>query len=95
MRYSNSSPGHRVSAQQAMKVFYQVTDDVDAIINRDLGKPSPLSVEELELPSMVFEALSNALLESNRMLPASARKFNEWQVGLLSRFSRRETAKAG
>ncbi|KAJ5594437.1 uncharacterized protein N7459_000645 [Penicillium hispanicum] len=90
--YSNSSSGHRVNAQQAMKVFFQETDDVDAIINRDLGKPSLLSVEELELPGMIFQALSDALLASNQMLPLSARRFNEWQVGLLSRFSRRETA---
>lgn len=88
LRYSNSSSGHNVSAQQAMKVFFQVTCDVDTLLNRDLGKPSPLSVEELELPNMVFDALDNALQSSNQMLPLSARTFNEWQVGLLSRFSR-------
>lgn len=71
-----------------MKTFFQTTDDVDSLLNRDLGKPSPLSVEELELPSMVFEALETALRESNEMLPLSARQFHEWQVGLLSRFNR-------
>lgn len=73
-----------------MKTFFQTTDDVDSLLNRDLGKPSPLSVEELELPSMVFEALETALRESNEMLPLSARRFHEWQVGLLSRFSRHQ-----
>lgn len=89
MRYSHSSPGNRSSAERAMKVFFQETDDVDTIINRDLGKSSLLSVEELELPTMMFEALSTALLHSNSILPFSTRKFQEWKVGLLSRFNRR------
>lgn len=75
-------------AQQAMKVFFQETADVHGLLHPEIGNPSPLSVEEVELPSMVFEATENALRRSNLMLPASARKFNEWQVGLLSRFSR-------
>lgn len=75
-------------AQQAMKVFYQESADVDKLLHPDIGTPSPLSVEELELPSMVYEAMLNALTGSNQMLPVSARKFNEWHVGLLSRFER-------
>lgn len=74
--------------QQAMKVFYQEKKDVDQLLAPEIGQPSPLSVEELELPSMIFQALSDALHRSSQMLPISARKFNEWQVGLLSRFSR-------
>lgn len=71
-----------------MKVLYQTTEDVDSILNRDMGRPSPLSLEELELPSMIFQALSTALTHSNQMLPLSARRFNEWTVGLLDRYSR-------
>lgn len=71
-----------------MKVFFQVTREVDKLLAPEIGNPSPLSVEELELPSMVYEALSEALQGSNQMLPPAARQFNEWQVGLLSRFSR-------
>lgn len=74
--------------QQAMKVFYQEKEDVDKLLAPEIGQPSPLSVEELELPSMIFQALSDTLHRSSQMLPVSARKFNEWQVGLLSRFSR-------
>lgn len=74
--------------QQAMKVFYQEKEDVDKLLAPEIGQPSPLSVEELELPSMTFQALSDALLRSSQMLPVSARQFNEWKVGLLSRFSR-------
>ncbi|OQE18964.1 hypothetical protein PENFLA_c020G02284 [Penicillium flavigenum] len=91
MRYSNSSAGCAIMAQQAMKVFYQTSPDVDVLLHPEIGHPSPLSVEELELPSMIFEAMSQALTKSNQMLPLSARRFNEWQVGLLSRF-RREKA---
>ncbi|KAJ5124418.1 uncharacterized protein N7515_008243 [Penicillium bovifimosum] len=90
MRYSNSSTGHSIMAQQAMKVFYQECDDVDNLLHPEIGNPSPLSVEELELPSMIFEAMSQALVGSTKMLPPSARIFNEWQVGLLSRFTRRK-----
>lgn len=71
-----------------MKVFFQDAEDVDRLLNPEHGKATPLSVEELELPSMVFQAVSDALRGSNQMLPVSARRFNEWQVGLLSRFSR-------
>ncbi|KAJ5210493.1 Ubiquitin-conjugating enzyme E2C-binding protein [Penicillium cf. griseofulvum] len=88
IRYSNSSPGCSIMAQQAMKVFYQKSADVDELLHPEIGNPSPLSVEELELPSMTFEAMSQALTRSNEMLPLSARRFNEWDVGLLGRFRR-------
>ncbi|KAJ5520403.1 Ubiquitin-conjugating enzyme E2C-binding protein [Penicillium fimorum] len=91
MRYSNSSAGCSIMAQQAMKVFYQKTPNVDELLHPEIGNPSPLSVEELELPSMIFEAMSQALTRSNKMLPLSARQFNEWDVGLLSRFRREKT----
>jgi len=74
-----------------MKVFYQEKEDVDKLLAPEIGQPSPLSVEELELPLMIFQALSDALYCSSQMLPTSARKFNEWQVGLLSRFSREKS----
>lgn len=75
-----------------MKVFYQNTDDVDKLLSPEIGKASPLSVEELELPSSILESLSSALQKSTSMLPLSARRFNEWRVGLLSRYSREQTA---
>lgn len=71
-----------------MKVFFQEKREIDELLAPEIGNPSPLSVEELELPSMVYEALFKALRDSNQMLPPTARQFNEWQVGLLSRFSR-------
>lgn len=73
-----------------MKVFYQATDDVEKFLSPELGKASPLSVEELELPSSTMTSLSTSLQRSNDMLPFSAKRFSEWQVGLLSRFSREQ-----
>lgn len=90
MRYSNSYLGQSVNAQQAMKVFYQHIEDVDRLLNPEMGKVSPLSVEELELPSSILGSLIKALHKSNDIIPVSARKFNEWHVGLLSRFSREQ-----
>jgi hypothetical protein len=75
-----------------MKVFHQNIQDVDKLLNPELGKVSPLSVEELELPSSILQSLSSSLEKSNNMLPLSARRFSEWHVGLLSRFSREQTA---
>lgn len=92
LRYSNSSSGYSINAQEAMKVFYQNIDDVDKLLHPELGKVSPLSVEELELPSSILQSLSFSLKKSNKMLPLSARRFSEWHVGLLSRFSRQQTA---
>lgn len=74
-----------------MKVFFQETQEIDKLLAPEIGNPSPLSVEELELPSMVYEALVEALQDSNQMLPPTARQFNDWQVGLLSRFSRTQS----
>ncbi|KAJ5110961.1 hypothetical protein N7532_001496 [Penicillium argentinense] len=94
LHYSNSSSGHSVNAQQAMKVLFQHTEDVDKLLAPELGKVSPLSVEELELPQFIFQTILQDLRRSNEMLPLSARRFNEWNVGLLSRFSREKTKSA-
>ncbi|KAI2786620.1 hypothetical protein POX_g09008 [Penicillium oxalicum] len=88
LRYSNSGSDYNVSAQQAMKVLYQTIQDVDVLLTPEIGNPSPLSVEELELPAMIYGALEQALRESSEILPSTARQFNKWKVGLLHRFSR-------
>lgn len=71
-----------------MKVFFQEKEDIEELLRPEVGKVTPLSVEELELPSIIFQELSDTLRRSSQMLPLSARLFNEWQVGLLSRFHR-------
>jgi hypothetical protein len=89
MRYSN--PLNCVVPQQAMKVLFQETEDVDGYLSPELGKVTPLSLEELKLPSKVFTDVRDVLKETNEILPSSTRKFNEWQVGLLHRFKRDST----
>ncbi|KAJ5116435.1 hypothetical protein N7456_000783 [Penicillium angulare] len=92
LRYSTSSHGRSINAQRAMKVFFQTTEDIDSILTRDTDLSSPLSMEELELPPMVLQTLTNALLKSHGMLPLSARTFTEWKIGLLNRYSRDDSS---
>lgn len=71
-----------------MKVFYQDVSDVEDLLNPGPEKASSLSVEELELPSKMYHAVSNTLMDRTSLLPQSAREFREWKVGLLDRFER-------
>ncbi|PYH41943.1 HECT-type E3 ubiquitin transferase [Aspergillus saccharolyticus JOP 1030-1] len=90
MRYSNSSVDHSVAAQRAMKVFFQRLDDVERTLHPEVGKPSTtLALEELRLPVETYRALEEVVEERNAMLPASAREFREWRVGILHRLQRR------
>ncbi|OJJ34029.1 hypothetical protein ASPWEDRAFT_113398 [Aspergillus wentii DTO 134E9] len=88
LRYSNSGADHSTTAQRGMKVFFRDTPNVDDVINPEQGKASSLSLEELELPSSIFAAVSECLIRSSETLPSSARHFREWRVGLLNRFER-------
>ncbi|KAJ5726364.1 uncharacterized protein N7483_007721, partial [Penicillium malachiteum] len=85
--YSYSNGTRSIGPQQAMKVLFQTVDDFGPFLMDDIGNPS-LAPEEVILPAMVFQVVSDALLQSNSILPLSARKFNEWNVGLLDLFSR-------
>ncbi|KAJ5613524.1 hypothetical protein N7528_007178, partial [Penicillium herquei] len=85
--YSYSNGTRSVGPQQAMKVLFQTVDDIDPFLMDDIGTPS-LALEEVMLPSLTFQAVSDALLRSHSILPLSARNFNEWNVGLLDLFSR-------
>ncbi|KAL4755480.1 hypothetical protein BDW72DRAFT_163878 [Aspergillus terricola var. indicus] len=89
MRYSNSSSQHSITSQRAMKVFFQPTADVEAILHPEPGKTSSLSLEELRLPLGTYASLITALEASNAMLPPSARFFQgSWRAGILHRFER-------
>ncbi|KAJ5738384.1 hypothetical protein N7493_001539 [Penicillium malachiteum] len=85
--YSYSNGIRSIGPQQAMKVLFQTVDDIDPFLMDDTGTPS-LALEEVIFPAMGFQAVSDALLRSNSILPLSARRFNEWNVGLLDLFSR-------
>jgi hypothetical protein len=66
-----------------MKVFYKSISNAKEVLEKN-----SFSHEELLFPDNVFEALRHALEESRGLLPESARKFQEWNVGLLERFGR-------
>ena len=45
-----------------------------------------MTVEELELPLAIIGEIRRGLEVSTNILPISARKLQEWHVGLLDRF---------
>lgn len=45
------------------------------------------SLETLALSPSLFDCLRDSLEESKDLLPASARMFGDWEIGLLERFS--------
>lgn len=74
-----------------MKILYQETSNTEDLLSPENGKPSSLSLEELELPSDIYKSVYQTLGERNAMLPVSARRFREWKVGILERFERLNT----
>lgn len=74
-----------------MKVLFQETSDVEALLNPEQGQLPSLSLEELELPSTTFDAVFDALKTSNNALPMSATVFREWKVGILGRVEREKS----
>ncbi|KAI9769627.1 MAG: hypothetical protein M1840_003864 [Geoglossum simile] len=87
LRYSNfTSPPS--SPQRAMKVFYQTRNAT--ICPHDNTKsqaaPPPPPLEEVYLPLSIYQKLRKDLHESNLSLPASIRKYQDWDIGLMERF---------
>jgi hypothetical protein len=65
----------------AMKVFWNVVSREEADSAVESG-----TAEEVLLPSEAIDEIKSCLQESASMLPPSARKFKEWNVGLLERY---------
>lgn len=65
-----------------MKIFYRPTADPEALL-----RENSMEYEELCLPLRILVELHDTLRRSSDLLPAFARKFKEWDVGLLDRFS--------
>ncbi|KAK2741757.1 hypothetical protein FQN57_005501 [Myotisia sp. PD_48] len=90
LRYScnNNIPSIRrvASGQRALKVFFQSIPDVQSLVNPAIGTPAAASLEEILLPWSIYTEAKSILTESNSTLPPSARKFKEWDVGLLNLF---------
>ncbi|OCL11743.1 hypothetical protein AOQ84DRAFT_286583, partial [Glonium stellatum] len=77
---SVARPG-REDPTRAMKVFWQAVAS-----SENSPEQQSFSVEEVAFPAPVYRALEEALRGSAELLPASARKFQGWSVGLLERF---------
>lgn len=65
-----------------MKVFWQSLSSSDEVATM-IGKEN---VEDLLLPSQAISELRQSLEHSASILPPSARKFQQWNVGLLERY---------
>lgn len=76
--YSSSKRGATV--HRAMKVFYKEIDDPLKMLDENSS-----TLEELALPTTELASLRNTLEDTKAILPASARTFQEWQVGLIDR----------
>ena len=64
-----------------MKLFWKVLSPEEDQKMRD-----NVGVEDLDLPKDAVEELMGDLRLSASLLPPSARKFREWDVGLLERW---------
>lgn len=66
--------------RRAMKIFYQIVSEPLRLLER-----SGSSVDELPLPDNAFRTLRADLKASTEILPKSARKLQQWDIGLLER----------
>lgn len=83
LMFSSSIPRpHRIDPTRAVKCFFKKQTW------RPLkpGEPESTTIEEVEFPEELYGELESSLDESQDVLPATARKFQEWDVGLLERF---------
>ncbi|KAL8952956.1 MAG: hypothetical protein Q9222_001175 [Ikaeria aurantiellina] len=68
------------SPKQAMKLYYKPQPNPTALLEQQSSK-----IDELQLPDNVINTLHSDLRTSTQLLPAPARKFQDWHVGLLER----------
>lgn len=68
--------------QKAAKTFYRKVDSKKA---EKLIDTADGSVEEVKLPEADVARLLHTLVESTQYLPSTARKFADWNVGILYR----------
>ncbi|KAL8849881.1 MAG: hypothetical protein Q9221_005147 [Calogaya cf. arnoldii] len=68
------------SPKQVMKIYYKTVQNPEELLEQQ-----SLKVDELQLPIEVFQALRSDIKSSTQLLPAPARKFQDWDVGLLER----------
>ncbi|RMY64441.1 hypothetical protein D0862_15323 [Hortaea werneckii] len=71
-----------------LKIFYKRVDVPPAEASTGRLDAQALSEGELELPRHEWELLDRLLEESKGLLPSRARAFQDWEVGVLRRFTR-------
>lgn len=79
---SSISRPHRQDPTRAVKCFFKHQTWAPL----QPGEPESATIEDAEFPRELFQELEKDLNESQDVLPATARKFQEWDVGLLERF---------
>ena len=79
---SSISRPHRTDPTRAVKCFFkkQIWTPLRP------GEPESATIEDVEFPQELYEQLEKSLDDSQDVLPATARKFQGWDVGLLERF---------
>ena len=70
-----------------LKILYKYAE-VPAEESTGRLNAQALSEGELELPQHEWELLGRLLEGSKGLLPSRARKFQDWKVGVLRRFTR-------
>ena len=66
--------------KQVMKIYYKIVQN-----SEELFEQQCLNIDELQLPIEVVQTLHSEIKSSTQLLPAPARKFQDWDVGLLER----------
>ncbi|KAJ4359312.1 hypothetical protein N0V95_002236 [Ascochyta clinopodiicola] len=79
---SSISRPHRSDPTRAVKAFYKK----QTWASLQPGEPESATIEDVEFPRELYEELEKSLDDSQAVLPATARKFQGWDVGLLERF---------
>ncbi|EMD94286.1 hypothetical protein COCC4DRAFT_190293 [Bipolaris maydis ATCC 48331] len=81
--FSSSIPSpNRFDPTRCMKIFYkrQTWEPLRP------GDAESASIEDVEFSKDLYDELDQALRQSQRLLPPTAKKFQGWDVGLLERF---------
>ncbi|KAI4278708.1 MAG: hypothetical protein LQ337_000817 [Flavoplaca oasis] len=68
------------SPKQVMKLYYKTVHNPEELLAQQ-----SLKIDELQVPTKVFQDLYSDIKSSSQLLPIQARTFQEWAVGLLER----------
>ncbi|KAI9053931.1 hypothetical protein LZ554_002875 [Drepanopeziza brunnea f. sp. 'monogermtubi'] len=82
---SSSSGSSSAPPKLAMKVFWKLVTSQDAVELLDSS-----NVENVQTPTEGIREIEGVLRESAFVLPPSARKFKDWDVGLLERYQAKQ-----